>query len=56
MSRNRTSSADPEGAATIIELESRIAELTRRLDAARRASPGREVPDYRFRTLAGEVV
>ena len=55
MSRNRTSSADPEGAATIIELESRIAELTRQLDAARRASPGREVPDYRFRTLAGEV-
>ena len=32
-----------------------VAELTAKLNAARRAVSGREVPDYSFRTLAGEV-
>ncbi len=41
--------------ATITELEAEIAELTARLNKARRAAAGREVPDYAFRTLAGEA-
>ena len=53
MSANRNSAADPD--ATIAELEAQIAELTARLNAARRAASGREVPDYTFRTLAGEA-
>ena len=39
----------------IEELEAEIAELTAKLNAARRAASGREVPDYAFRTLDGEV-
>ena len=39
----------------IAELEAQIAELTAKLNAARRAASGREVPDYAFRTLDGEV-
>ncbi len=53
MSPNPTPPADSDAA--IAELEARIAELTGRLNAARRAASGREVPDYLFRTLAGEV-
>ena len=41
--------------ADIAELEAQLAELTARLNAARRAASGRAVPDYTFRTLAGEV-
>ena len=53
MSTNETPLTDAE--ANIAELEGQIAELTARLNAARRAASGREVPDYPFRTLAGEV-
>ena len=53
MARNETSSdasdADIEG------LERQIATLTAELNAARRASPGREVPDYPVWTLSGEA-
>ena len=41
--------------ADIAALEAQIAELTAKLNAARRAATGREVPDYSFRTLAGEA-
>ena len=41
--------------ATIAELEAEIAELTARLNKARRAAAGHEVRDYPFRTLAGEA-
>ena len=41
--------------ADIAALEAQIAELTAKLNAARRAASGREVPDYPFRTLEGEV-
>ena len=44
-----------ESGAQIAELEAQVAELTARLNAARRAAPGREVADYAFRTLDGEV-
>ena len=44
-----------ESGADIAELEARIAELTAKLNAARRVATGREVPDYTFRTLAGEA-
>ena len=53
MSTNRHSAADPD--ATIAELEAEVAELTARLNAARQAASGREVLDYTFRTLDGEV-
>jgi predicted dithiol-disulfide oxidoreductase (DUF899 family) len=53
VSTNTTSSPDP-GADTAA-LEAEIAELTAKLNAARRAASGPEVPDYAFRTLAGEV-
>ena len=53
MSTNESSSTDSN--ATIAELEAEIAELTARLNAARRAATGRVVPDYPFRTLAGEA-
>ena len=53
MSTNQMSSTEPD--TVIAELEAQIAELTARLNAARRAATGHEVPDYRFRTLAGEV-
>ena len=53
MSTNRTSSTEPD--TVIAALEAEIAELTAKLNAARRAATGREVPDYAFRTLAGEV-
>ena len=39
----------------IAALEAEIAELTAKLNAARRAATGHEVPDYAFRTLAGEA-
>ena len=51
MSTNETRPAD----AQIADLEAQIAKLTERLNAARRAARGREVPEYPFRTLAGEV-
>lgn len=41
--------------AAIAELEAQIAELTARLNAARRVASGREVTDYKLRTLDGEV-
>ena len=53
MSANETLSPNPD--ATIVELEAQIAELTAKLNAARRAASGHEVPDYVFRTLDGEV-
>ena len=53
MSANETLSPNPD--ATIVELEAQIAELTAKLNAARRAASGREVPDYPVRTLDGEV-
>ena len=53
MSISETASTGAD--ASIAELEAQIAELTGRLNAARRAAPGREVPDYAFRTLEGEV-
>ena len=53
MSTNTTSSPNPD--AEIAELEAEIAELTAKLNAARRAAFGREVPDYALRTLDGEV-
>ena len=53
MSANETLSPNPD--ATIVELEAQIAELTAKLNAARRAASGREVPDYSFRTLDGEA-
>ena len=48
---NHSTKAD----ADIAALEAEIAELTAKLNAARRAATGPEVPDYAFRTLAGEV-
>ena len=48
---NHSTKAD----ANIVALEAQIAELTAKLNAARRAASGREVPDYSLRTLAGEV-
>ena len=53
MSTNRMSVTEPD--TVIAELEAQIAELTGKLNAARRAASGREVPDYSLRTLAGEV-
>ena len=53
MSTNATSSSDP--GANIAALEAEIAELTAKLNAARRAASGPEVSDYAFRTLDGEV-
>ena len=53
MSTNQMSSPEPD--TVIAELEAEIAELTAKLNAARRAASGREVPDYSFRTLDGEV-
>ena len=53
MTTSRTSPTDPS--AVIAELEQQIAELTGKLNALRRETVGREVPDYPFRTLAGEV-
>lgn len=40
---------------SITELETRIFELTARLNELRKATPGTEVPDYTFQTQAGEV-
>ena len=48
---NHSTKAD----ANIVALEAQIAELTAKLNAARRAASGREVPDYSLRTLAGAV-
>ena len=53
MSTNEMSSTDSD--AVIADLETQIAELTVKLNEARRAASGREVPDYTFRTLTGEV-
>ena len=53
MSTHSSSSNDAE--ANVTALEAQIAELTAKLNAARRAASGREVPDYTFRTLAGEA-
>ena len=53
MSTSTTSSPNPD--AEIAELEAQIAELTAKLNAARRAASGPEVPDYTFRTLDGDV-
>ena len=53
MSTNETAMTDAD--ANIAALEAEIAELTAKLNAARRAASGREVPDYAFRTLDGEV-
>ena len=53
MSTNTTSSPNPD--ADIAALEAEIAELTAKLNAARRAASGHEVPDYTFRTLDGEA-
>ena len=53
VSTNTTSSPNPD--ADIAALEAEIAELTAKLNAARRAASGPEVPDYAFRTLDGEV-
>ena len=53
MSTNETEMTDTD--ANIAALEAEIAELTAKLNAARRAAAGREVPDYAFRTLDGEV-
>ena len=53
MSTNQMSSTEPD--AVIAELEAQIAELTAKLNEARRVASGREVPDYAFRTLDGEV-
>ena len=53
MSSSENHSANPD--ANIAALEAEIAELTAKLNAARRAASGREVPDYTFRALAGEV-
>ena len=48
--------AAPDGsAADIEELEKQVAELTARLNAARREATGPEVPDYTLFTLDGEV-
>ena len=48
---NHSTKAD----ADIAALETEIAELTAKLNAARRAASGPEVPDYTFRTLDGDV-
>lgn len=53
MSANGNHSTETD--ADIAALEAEIAELTAKLNAARRAASGREVPDYAFRTLDGEV-
>ena len=53
MPTNQNASTNPDAA--IAALEAEIAELTAKLNAARRAATGREVPDYAFRTLDGEV-
>ncbi len=53
MARNETSSDASES--EIETLEKQIAELTAKLNAARRQATGREVPDYTLWTLAGEV-
>ena len=53
MSRSEDPPAGSDAA--ILELENRIAALTREWNAARRAASGRAVPDYRFQTLSGEV-
>ena len=53
MSTHSPSFNDAE--ANVTALEAQIAELTAKLNAARRTASGREVPDYPFRTLAGEV-
>ena len=53
MSTNENHPTAPD--ANVAELEAEIAELTAKLNAARRAASGREVPDYAFRTLDGEV-
>ena len=53
MSSSENHSANPD--ANIAALEAQIAELTAKLNAARRAASGREVPEYTFRALAGEV-
>ena len=53
MARNET--RPDESAADIAVLEAQIAELTAKLNAARRSASGREVPDYAFRTLSGEA-
>ena len=39
----------------IIELEQKIAELTRELNVLRKTNTGEAVPDYNFTTLTGEV-
>ena len=53
MARNETS---PNASDAEIEaLEKQVAALTAKLNAARRAAAGREVPDYTLWTLAGEV-
>ena len=53
MSANENQSMETD--ADIAALEAEIAELTAKLNAARRAASGPEVPDYAFRTLDGEV-
>ena len=53
MSMNETPANDV--GEDLVELEAKVAELTAKLNAARRAASGREVPDYTFRTLGGEV-
>ena len=53
MSISETASTGAD--ASIAELEAQVAELTAKLNAARRAASGREVPDYALRTLDGEV-
>ena len=54
MSPNQTPSTDSDAAA-VAELEREITALIGKLNAARQASSGPEVPDYAFRTLAGEA-
>ena len=53
MAQSETSSDASES--EIEELEKQIAALTAKLNAARRAASGREVPDYALWTLDGEV-
>lgn len=53
MARNETSTASSES--EIETLERQVAELTAKLNAARRQATGREVPDYPLWTLDGEV-
>ncbi len=51
-----TDSSSPTGAqAAIVELERQVGELTEQLNTLRRAAPGRELRDYAFKTLDGEV-